>query len=163
MKKFNKIIYFLIFYICFANCGFGAINYRITGLTDSASSYTPGVDTGNLVVIKTACIYKQGGGTQYRVTATSANASGTIFRVYDGISEYVVYDVVWYDTNDQTGISANLDSGVNNATLFSNLSTTANCGGGSNASFVITFTQTDIEAVTSGTYNDTLTITIGPV
>jgi len=169
MKKLNKIIYFLIFYICFINCGFGVIlppiptRYRITGLSDSDSSYTPGVNTGDLVIIKTVCIYKQGGENQYRVTATSANANGTIFRVYDGISEYVPYDVVWHDTIDQTGISANLDSGVNNPTLFSNPAIILGCPNGDTASFIITFTQDDIGAVTSGTYNDTLSITIGGI
>ena len=166
MKKF---IYFLIFYICILSPSFGAIQYEITGLTDSANSYTPGVDTGNITDTQAFCVRMKltggdmGSPTDYKVTASSGNATGTTFRVYDSISTYVPYDIDWHDTGDQTGITTNLDSGVQSGTINNADSANPACSGGNDASFSLIMTEADIQPAITGTYTDTLTIIIGPV
>jgi hypothetical protein len=167
-KEMKKFIYFLIFFLAFQKSSFGAIQYQIANLTDVSVSYTPGVDSGDLTDTQAMCVrIKKTGGdmgapNNYKVTATSGNATGSTFRVYDSISEYINYDVTWYDTGDQTGSSFNLDSGVQSGTI-TGASTNNKCTGISNASFSVVFTEANLDAGTSGTYTDTLTIVIGPV
>ncbi len=110
-------------------------------------------------VVNTVCVYSNTS-SGYLVTASSANETGTTFRLKDGGTNYIPYTVTWNDDNDDLA----LDEGVQSEAQTNANSTTTDCssGDGSNASITVDVTGANILLVPSGTYTDTLTIIVAP-
>jgi hypothetical protein len=102
-----------------------------------------------------ACIYSSTGG--YQMTATSANAAGTRFRLSSGVN-FVRYRVRWND-----GLSGLTP--VANGTPLTGLvgdSSDPICGGAKPVTIEVRITNADITAASFGSYADTLTVMITP-
>ena len=103
----------------------------------------------------TACIYTSTGG--YQVTATSANAAGSQFRLA-GTSGFVRYFVRWNDGS--SGLTP-----VTNGTPLAGLvgdATSPTCNGANPATVEVRITNSAISSAGFGQYSDTLTLMITP-
>ncbi len=129
---------------------------RVSGLSDI--TLAPSSVATDSMGSTTACVYSNSstvGG--YSVTATSANGSGGTFAASGGSSS-LKYSATW---NDGTG-DANLTSGTQLTGQTGAHTTSTTCSGGSNATFKVNFTATDMQAVSVGTYTDTVTLLVEP-
>lgn len=129
---------------------------QIQGLNDiDLGSYG---GTGDLDKSDAFCVYSNAGGL-YDLTTTSTNPDGNTFRVTDGAS-FLPYSVVVNDDTDPAG-GQTVD---HNQTLTSltGSSTSATCGGGTNASLEVTFAEADLQGALAGTYTDTITLLVEP-
>ncbi len=129
---------------------------QISGLADITGPYVPGSDfTGS----STACVYRNGGTGDFNVTITSANGSGTDFRLNDA-GTFVVYDVTF---SDSVSGAVDMDNNVLDNTNFTNANTTSPiCGGSPQSTIAINVPDANLGAVGAGTYADTLTIVVAP-
>jgi len=94
----------------------------------------------------------------YTITATSANASGTVFRLKDSGTNYIAYNVSWTDTSPATvALASGTASGAQQASA-----TAVNCGGADNTTVSINVPTANIAAVPAGSYSDTLTLLVTP-
>lgn len=100
----------------------------------------------------------------YQVTATSANESGTDFRMAAG-GEFLVYQVYWADDDGVTtpGGATQLDEGTADTGFAMPEANTPSCSGGDNASLVVEVLEDDLADSVAGAFSDTLTITMGVV
>jgi hypothetical protein len=136
---------------------------RIFGLNDIAlGSYT---GTGTMTGNDTFCVHSNVTSGTYKVKATSANGTGTDFRVKSG-SNYIVYDVTFDDDTTEAG-STGLDhdtesAGPYSATKYANVGT-ATCAGSENAGAWVTFQETALQEAEAGSYTDTLTLLVTPL
>lgn len=103
----------------------------------------------------TACIYTSTG--NYQVSASSANGTGTTFRLASG-TNFINYVVRW---NDGVSGLTRLDNGLPLTGLAGD-STSTNCGGADPATIQVRINNTQIESAPTGNYNDTLTVIIAP-
>lgn len=129
---------------------------QITALADIIGPYVPGSDfTGS----SPACVYRNGGSGDFDLTITSANGSGTDFRLNDA-GTFVIYDVTF---NDSLSGAVNMDNGVLNNTSFTNADTTSTtCSSAPQSTLAINVPDANLGAVGPGTYTDTLTILVAP-
>lgn len=127
---------------------------QITGLTDIVlAPWTVGDPAP--VGTSPACVYTSTG--TYQMTATSANGSGTTFRLTDG-TNFINYTVQW---NDGVGGLASTSNGTPLAGLTGDAVST-NCGGATPATVQVNISNAQMTAAPEGTYGDTLTVLITP-
>ncbi len=125
---------------------------QITGMADiampawTAGSPAPAGSTS-------ACVYTTTGA--YQVTTSSANTTGTNYRLFDGALDYIVYTVQW---NDGSGAVAMTGSTV----LTTQTGSTILGCGGTNATIAVGITTPVMVAAPVGVYADTLTVLIAP-
>lgn len=103
----------------------------------------------------TACVFASTG--LYSMTATSANPSGAIFRMTDGLA-FIDYVVSW---NGGAGLVV-----VSNGTALGGLvgdSLSLTCGGATNATVQVDITVANMNGAPTGAFADTLTIIIAPL
>jgi hypothetical protein len=129
---------------------------RITRLDDIALTFS---GTGDVVGSDAFCVYRNGTGI-YQVTVSSDHASSADeFRATDGTS-FVPYAVKYAeDLSPADGldtISGQTHTGLTGS------GTSVACGGGDNASLEVTFNETDLQALATGTYADTITLVVAP-
>ncbi len=134
---------------------------RITGLTDLALTYTA---TGNITGSKTFCVNDNldAGGRGYFITASSANGSGSDFRLTASGPLYLIYDLDYDDDTDAGTGGASLNNAVITTTEFDSGSATdmgASCST-PNASILVTITEAAHQAAQAGSYSDTLTLLV---
>ena len=125
---------------------------QITGIADIAM---PAWTTGSPAPAgsTTACVFTTTGA--YQVTTSSANTTGTNYRLFDGALNYIVYTVQW---NDGGGAVAMTGS----TTLTSQTGSTILGCGGTNATVAVDITNPVMIAAPVGVYADTLTVLIAP-
>lgn len=127
---------------------------QITGLDDVDLGTWSG--SGRLEAFEFACVYSSN--FTYRVTATSANGQGALFRLKNQNGDMVPYRVDWRDTfYRQRQLRHNQTS-----VLFFALTFLRTCGGGSNTRIRIRIAEADLGNAPSGNYADTLTLLIQP-
>jgi hypothetical protein len=126
----------------------------ITGLSDIVM---PPWSTGDPAPAGAAnsCVFTSTG--NYQVTASSANTTGTDFRMTDGFN-FIVYTVQWND-----GISG-LTGVTGGTALVGRVGDGAsqNCGGALPATVQVGVTVGEMNAAPTGNYLDTLTLLIAP-
>lgn len=126
---------------------------RISGLSDIAlGTVTSAPATGNT----TACIYSNSAGN-YSITATGSGTAGA-FTVTDGTNN-ISYSSTWDD--GVAGATA-LTAGTALTGRQGASTTSVTCGGGSNSTFAITFSEADIAAAPQGNYTGVATLLISP-
>ena len=127
---------------------------QITGLTDIVlAPWT--INNPTPIGTSPACVYTSTG--TYQMTATSANGSGTTFRLTDG-TNFINYTVQW---NDGVGGLTPTSNGTPLAGLTGDAVST-NCGGATPATVHVNITNGQMNAAPEGTYGDTLTVLITP-
>lgn len=107
------------------------------------------------------CVYTSTG--NYEITATSANATGTTFRLKDSGSNYINYTVDWTD-DAAVPVTTALSSGVLLAGQVGDAANT-DCGGVMNASVTVNIANGGaggMNAAATGNYSDTLTLLVAP-
>lgn len=104
----------------------------------------------------TACVFASTG--LYSMTATSANPSGAIFRMTDGLA-FIDYTVGWND-----GV-AGLQAVSNGAALLGLVgdALSLTCGGATPATVQVDITVANMNGAPTGAFSDTLTIIIAPL
>lgn len=131
---------------------------RISDIADfafGAQTSTPAKANDNI------CIYSTSG--SYDVTAQSANASGTDFRMANvGASSFVTYTVEWNNAASGTSGTALLNAVTSSA--FTGAHTTSNnCGGSTNSRLFVQVDNTSFTSAPSGVaFTDTLTLVVAP-
>lgn len=101
----------------------------------------------------------------YQINASSANESGTDFRMAAG-GNFLVYQVYWADTSGVTtpGGATQLDEGTADTSFAMPGANNPTCStNGDNASLVVEVLEADLGDAPAGAYTDTLTITMGVV
>lgn len=100
----------------------------------------------------------------YTMTITSANPSGTSEPQMTDGSEFVPYDVYFDDNGAATAASDAVTSGsvLAPATPYATTggTITGNCA---NASVFISVPEANLQAVSAGAYNDTMTLLVAPI
>jgi len=94
----------------------------------------------------------------YTITATSANGTGTTFRLKDSGTNYIAYTVNW--TDSAAAVSA-LSSGTASGAQATS-ATSVNCAGADNTTVAINVPSANVSAVPAGSYSDTLTMLVTP-
>lgn len=141
----------------------------LTGATDFQFG-TYDLDTGgDEIGALDLCAWSNDGSPSaysYQITGTSANGSGTDFRMTVG-GEFLVYQVYWADSSGVTTPAGGtqLDQAVADSSFAMPGANTPSCGGGDNASLVVEVLEDDIADApgNASAYTDTLTITMGVV
>ena len=95
----------------------------------------------------------------YRLTATSANASGTAFRLSNGGGTFIAYGVQWRDSFNRL---FTLQNGANSPRLWGIAFSTTCTVVGTNAQVLVNVPSANIAGKPAGTYSDTLTLVIAP-
>lgn len=104
----------------------------------------PQLVTADLTVSDDVCVFSTTGG--YSVSASSPNA----FSMVAG-TDTMAYDIDWNGSD----IEAAAVTGTGD-------STSLNCGGGTNATIVVTIAEAAFNAAPPGNYVDTVTLTVSP-
>lgn len=133
---------------------------QISGLSDiTLGSISTFPATGNT----TACIYSNVASPagSYFVTASSANALTTSFRVKGTGTNYIVYNAFWNNTSAATPTTA-LSSGTKTAQQTGGNAISLTCGGTPNANFNVNFSSAQVAGASADTYTDTVTLLITP-
>ena len=154
--------YIILFLILNISNSFALGLMQVSSLEDMASSpYTPGVSTGNISLAQNMCVGIINALGPFRITFTSTNANGSVFRVRSAAGKYVPYSVSYYTATNSGGTAYQMSSGVesSNFTLLS----LGICLLGDTNSFRITFLAADLAAATAGAYTDTLYIKVTAV
>lgn len=94
----------------------------------------------------------------YTITATSANGTGTTFRLKDSGTNYIAYNVSWTDSSSSTSTLSNATASGAQATS----ATAVNCAGADNTTVSINVPSANVAAVPAGSYSDTLTLLVTP-
>jgi hypothetical protein len=129
---------------------------QITGLDDIPLGTYGG--RGNLTGSAAFCVYRNGTGL-YDLEASSANADGATFRAAGG-GEFIAYAVkVDEDADASDGVL--VDSGTPETGLQGHASAT-DCGSNDNASLQVSFSEADLQAAPTSSYNDTITLLVTP-
>lgn len=127
---------------------------RISGLSDIALGTVNGPFpvAGNT----TACIYSNNSGN-YAVTVTG-NGTASAFTVAGPASYALPYTASWTSNAGTAPLTTNvkLDGQTGAST------TSVNCSGVNNATFAVSFAETDIAAAPAGGYTGIATIVISP-
>jgi len=134
---------------------------KISEMDDLTFSFTPGVDSGPISDYTTFCVYTNNGTGHYSTTVSSANASGTTFRAFDGNSHYITYTTEW-DDDIALGSPSTLQSGVPLTGITGANTTNQDCLATDVAVLRVTFSDADLQAATQGSYNDTITAIVAP-
>lgn len=101
----------------------------------------------------------------YQINASSANESGTDFRMAAG-GNFLVYQVYWADTSGVTTPAGGtqLDEGTADTSFAMPGANNPTCAtNGDNASLVVEVLEDDLADAVAGAYTDTLTVTMGVV
>jgi hypothetical protein len=126
----------------------------ITGLTDIAlAPWTTGQPAP--AGLSSACVFTSTG--NYQVTASSANTTGSDFRLTDGLN-FIVYTTAW---NDGVSGAAALTGGTPLTTRVGD-AVSMNCGGATPAQVTVNITVAEMNGAPVGSYTDTLTLLIAP-
>jgi len=115
--------------------------------------------TGALTLDDDVCVYVNASSGQYKVTAQGSGVASA-FTLTDG-SQTIAYTVRWNNTSGTSGNAA-LTATVQSGTLTGANTASLTCGGGSNANFQVTMTQSALLNVKSSTYTGVLTLIIDP-
>jgi len=178
---FKKILYLLLVVSFFPLMAFGATDgllgttstgtllislsinsvIKISEMDDLTFSFTPGVDSGPISDSTTFCVYTNNGTGNYSATVTSANASGTTFRAFDGSSNYIVYTAEW-DDDIALGSPSTLQSGVQLTGITGADTTNQDCLATDVAVLRVTFSDAALQAAAQGSYSDTITAIVAP-
>lgn len=128
----------------------------IADFTFGAQTSTPAKSNDNI------CIYSTSG--SYTVTASSANGSGSLFRMADsGATNFVNYTVEWNNAASGTSGTA-LTNTVASATQTGADTSSTTCSGSTNARLFVQVDNTTFTAAPSGvSYTDTLTLLVAPM
>jgi hypothetical protein len=129
---------------------------RISGLDDIVFGSTV---TAPAAQADALCVYSTPGA--YTIRATSANATGTTFRLSGGGTNYMTYTVAWYDAASG-GTSTALGSGQTSTAIANGDQAAQDCGGSNNARVEVTVNAASFAAAATGTYSDTLTLMVAP-
>lgn len=135
---------------------------QVNSLNDMTSApYTPGLSTGNINLNSNFCVGIVNALGPFRITFTSTNGNGTIFRVKSANEKYVPYSVYYYTNTNSNGTAYQMSSSIesSNFTLLS----LGICLLGDTNSMRITFLASDLASATAGTYTDTLLIKVTAV
>lgn len=125
---------------------------QISRLDDIALGTWSGVD---LTGFDDLCVFSST--RSYTITATSANGTGTTFRLSDG-TNFIPYNVSWRDSAPATTALASGTASGAQATS----ATATNCGGSDNTRVSVTVPSAGIAAAPAGAYSDTLTLLVTP-
>lgn len=162
MAKLNVIL-FLMYYL-FTFSAFSAVEIplvQVLNLEDLNSSYTPGIDVNDKILINNFCIASLTN-SRYKVKFTSLNGIGRNFRVKNSSNRYIRYYLNFFPNNSPVGVSYSATSDtqisrlMNNGKLF-----VSNCSI-DNDTITITFLQNDLYTAIAGVYTDVLTIYVVP-
>jgi spore coat protein U-like protein len=131
---------------------------QITGLNDIDFGVYGG--TGPLSQSDGFCVYRNGTGL-YDIALASATGAGTDFEVTDGTNN-AVYTVKFDDDADASDAS-DVDNG-DSVTGAQGDGASQDCtgSGGVNASLQLTFSEAELQSMATGTYADTITLTVTP-
>lgn len=131
----------------------------ITNITDvNFPQWTAG--SGDQNADGQACVYSST--ASYSIRATSTNGVGA-FQMDDGSNNKLDYTINWVDDQSSQAPVALATGQVSATTMAASTSTTCNDNGGVNARFQVGILGTDLDAVPSGSYVDTLTLTVAPL
>jgi hypothetical protein len=133
---------------------------KITGVADLALGSFDGVTDldGNDDV----CVFSNVGAGTYAVTMSSANQSGTDFRIADGgATNFAVYNAYWNDVTTTTGRTL-VGSGVQLVGQTGADNSSTSCGGGNTGNFSVNIPSANLGALPADSYTDTITILITP-
>ncbi len=141
---------------------------RISGFTDIPISYVAGSgNTGVTEGTDDLCVYRNAAGGAFAITATgdggtlnggTAGSGGTAFEVANTVAA-AAYTVTF---TDATPTDIALTTGNQNATALGAHETDPTCGGSTNTSVKVTFQNSALAALPSGTYDGRLTLTVAP-
>lgn len=133
---------------------------RVHGVADvDFGTYTGTAIAGQNVPF---CVW--GNVATYDITVSSANESAGAFRMLDSVSgDFVGYDVLFSATDD-----ASAGAAVTSGTTISGSATASNnlavCDTtNDNAAVFLTVPEANMQTVTPGTYNDTMTLLVEPI
>ena len=134
---------------------------RITGLDDIPLVHAA---EGDITGSDSFCVNDNlsATGRGYTIKASSANGSGSDFRMLTTGPLYLVYDVDFDDDSDAGTGGTDLDHNVTSPTEFDS-GAAVNMGSSCtspNASVLITVTEAAHQAAQAGSYSDTLTLLI---
>ena len=129
---------------------------QVTGLDDITVG--PFTGSGNLAGETDFCVYRNGTGL-YDLTATSANEDSGAFRAING-SDLIPYEVR-FDTDGDASNGTSLASSSAETGITGHASS-LNCGNANNASLNVRFLEADLLGALTGSYVDTLTVTVEP-
>ena len=134
---------------------------QVSEMDDLTFSFTPGVDTGPITDNSTFCVYTNNGTGNYATTVTSANATGTTFRVKDAGTNFITYTAEW-DEDIALASPTTLQSGVQLTSITGADQANTDCLTTDVAAFRVTFADAALQAAASGTYTDTVTAIVAP-
>lgn len=108
------------------------------------------------------CVYNNKN-SDYHVKISSANNDGGNFRLFNGGSNYMPYDVYWYEgaffTEKEHALVHNTAKKMVSA---HNNSISCNSGSENNASLKLNLPASSLSGSPEGSYSDTLTIEVSP-
>ena len=140
----------------------------LTGATDfQFGNWDPDAATDEVGALDLCAWSNDGTPSQYsyQINASSANESGTDFRMTGG-GEFLVYQVYWADAAGVTtpAGATQLDEGTADTGFAMPGANNPTCAtNGDNASLVVEILEEDLSDAVAGTYTDTLTVTMGVV
>lgn len=155
----NLILIFFLFLVFRIPNSFGLGLGQIYDLSDiSGGTYTPGVSSGNITLVSNFCVLEASLLTgPFEIRFTSANASGTTFRVKRSVGNYYIpYSVSFYLQGNASGTEYVMSSGVRSSS-FGSILTLGICFSNS---MKIVFNSANLQGAGAGTYSDVLTITV---
>lgn len=124
---------------------------KISDVNDLTLNYDTG--TQQYQASDGVCVYRNGTGN-YSITASSGNGTGS-FVLNDGSGNTLPYSVSWNGTNLTEG--TNDDNG---GSFYTGDTTSASCGGGTNATVQAVVSEADAAAAPQATYDDTLSLMV---
>lgn len=137
-----------------------AQNMQINNIDDLALGTWSGV--GDLSALDNVCIHSKHSGQNYGITLTG-DGTGGAFTLSSGAPTTLPYRVFW---NDDIGLTGRVE-------VFAGVKLGSQTGGsrfkkcrfvptGTNASFSVDISATDLEGVQSGSYSGVLTLFLSP-
>ncbi|MFO1073630.1 MAG: hypothetical protein U1E17_13355 [Geminicoccaceae bacterium] len=133
---------------------------KITNVNDIALG-TTSPDSFSMDVRDSVCVYSNAGSRHsFYLTASSANASGIVFRLRNG-SSYIHYDT-WFGTNSNNNNNEGFQLGSAYPQGPFEGSGSQNCNGSTNSFFRVTVYSNDWDGAPSGNYTDTLYLLVQP-
>lgn len=143
----------------------GSLNINVTKLNQVKISNLQDINFGAQAsspskTSQDVCIYSTSG--SYDITASSANANGSTFRLASGSnSSTIMYVVEWKDSNSGTS-GNNLQSGITSNKFNNANQNSQNCNGSNNARLFVELNQGNFTGAPAGTYSDVLTLVVSP-
>lgn len=134
---------------------------QVLSLEDISTSYTPGINSGNKVVVGNFCVASLLN-SGYKIRFTSSNGSGGTFRVRSASNNYIPYSLNFYPNTSATGTSYPATSGSAISTRMNNGRILVIDCAVDNDVIAVTFMQNDLDTAIAGVYSDILTVYVVP-